>query len=129
MPAPSLRIVAIAQLLVAGLVLIGIWLALPARYVWIDVAGSGLAGLYAVSGLALLLRLGWARPFALVCSWIALALGAATVTALVFSVAHLSGQYGPVGKGGALLMGTIAALVLPYLVGLPVLQLTWLRRR
>ena len=50
------------------------------------------------------------------------------MTALAFSIAHLSGQYGPIGKGGAMLMATIAVLVLPYLVGLPVLQLSWLRR-
>lgn len=120
--------VAVAQLLVAALLLIGIWVALPARYAWVDGAGSGLAGLYAVSGVGLLLRRRWARALALFASWLALALGAAAVTALAFSIAHLVGQYGPVGQGGAMLMGTIAALIVPYLVGLPVLQLAWLRR-
>jgi hypothetical protein len=47
---------------------------------------------------------------------------------LAFSLAHLAGQYGPVGSGGAVLLGATASLVLPYLVGLPLLQLAWLRQ-
>jgi hypothetical protein len=34
-----------------------------------------------------------------------------------------------VGAGGAVLMAVIAALVLPYLVFLPALQVAWLRAR
>lgn len=122
------RAVAVVQLVVAGLLLVGIWMALPARYLLVDVAGTALGGLYLLSALSLLSRARFARRLALLSSWVGLVLGAATVSALAFSIAHLSGQYGPIGRGGALLMGTIAALVVPYLVGLPVLQLSWLRR-
>jgi hypothetical protein len=128
MAASSFRAVAVAQLVVAGLLAIGIWVALPARYIWVDLLGSALAALYLASAIALTARRAWARRLASVASWVGLVLGLVTVTLLSLSVAHLSGQYGPVGRGGALLMGTIAALVLPYLVGLPLLQLRWLRR-
>jgi hypothetical protein len=57
----------------------------------------------------------------------ALALGLALVTWLALTASWLSGVYGPVGRGGALLLAFVAALALPYLVVLPAVQLVWLR--
>jgi hypothetical protein len=56
-----------------------------------------------------------------------LLLGTLTATLLAAAAAQLAGSYGPVGAGGAILLVTIAVLVLPYLVVLPALQLSWLR--
>lgn len=120
--------VATMQLVVAGLLLIGIWFALPARYAVVDLAGTGVAALYAVAAIALLSGVRWAYGLARIASYVALALGAVTVTLLATSAAHLAGLYGPVGSGGALLLGTVALLVLPYLVALPAVQLALLRR-
>jgi hypothetical protein len=120
--------VAGAQLIVAALLLIGIWRVLPARYLWVDLPGTLLAAAYLVSAVGLLARAGFAARLARAASWLGLSLGALTVTLLAFSLAHLAGQYGPVGSGGALLLGSTAVLVLPYLVGLPLLQLAWLRQ-
>ena len=116
------------QLGMGALLLVGVWLALPARYWPIDLAGSALALLCLASGAGLLARRAWGARLARVTSWIALVSGLALVTALGSTIAHLAGSYGPVGAGGAALMGTIALLVLPYLVGLPLLHLAWLRR-
>jgi hypothetical protein len=123
------RVLAASQLGMAGLLLTGIWAALPARWWPVDVIGSSLAAIYALAAVGVLLGQGWGRLLSHIAAWVALLVGAATVTALALVVSHLSGLYGPVGAGGALLMGTIAALVLPYLVGLPVLQLGWLSSR
>jgi hypothetical protein len=120
--------VACAQLIVAALLLIGIWRVLPARYLLVDVPGSLLALSYLVSAVGLLCGAGFAPRLARAASWLGLSLGALTVTLLAFSLAHLAGQYGPVGSGGALLLGSTAALILPYLVALPLLQLAWLRQ-
>ena len=49
--------------------------------------------------------------------------GALLCTALAFTSAHISGLYGPVGMGGALLLGAVALLLVPYLVLVPALQL------
>jgi hypothetical protein len=117
-----------AQLAVGVLLLLGVWLGLPARYWPIDVLGTALASLCCVSGAGLLTRRAWAPRLALLASWITLGCGLLLTTALASAIAHLAGSYGPVGAGGAALMGTIALLVLPYLVGLPLLQLSWLRR-
>jgi len=121
-----LRWLAASQLLLSALLLLGIWAALPARWWPIDVFGTALALMQSLAALGLLLSKPWGRRLARVMAWAALAAGATLVTALMMTLFHLAGLYGPVGAGGALLMGTMAALVAPYLVGLPVLQLRWL---
>ena len=121
--------VASAQLAVGLLLLAGIWLGLPARYALVDVVGNALAGACLCSAAGLFARRSWAKRLALIVSWATLVIGASTVTALCLALAHLAGLYGPIGSGGALLLGTIAVLILPYLVGLPLLQVAWLRRR
>jgi hypothetical protein len=121
--------IACAQSLIGVLSLGGIWLALPARWWPVDVLGTAL-GVAALS-VALLVPAGWPRAlrWARAVIWAELGLGTLTVTLLACSVAQLAGSYGPVGAGGALLMATIAALIVPYLVALPALQLYWLRGR
>jgi hypothetical protein len=123
------RIVTAAQLALALLLLIGIWGLLPSRWAPIDVAGSALALLQLVAAAGLLARKRWAHRLALAAAWAALVVGALLATLLAMTVAHLSGTYGPVGAGGAVLMAVIAALVLPYLVFLPAMQVAWLRAR
>ncbi len=120
------RSVAIAQLFLALMLACGIWIALPARYWLVDVPGTALAIVYAASALGLLTKRSWALRLARAVSWVALVLGAVVVSALAMVASQLWGLYGPVGAGGAVLMATVAALLLPYLVGLPVLQLVWL---
>ena len=118
-----------AQSVIGLLLLGGIWLGLPARWWPVDVFGSAL-GVGALSAAVLvhsswLKALHWTRGVL----WAELIAGTLTVSLLCLSLTQLVGSYGPVGGGGALLMATIAALILPYLVGLPALQLHWLRRR
>lgn len=120
--------VATMQLCVASLLLVGIWIALPARYAVVDGLGTGVATLYAVAAIALLYGARWALGLARVASYVALGLGGLAVTLLATSAAHLAGLYGPVGSGGALLLGTVALLLLPYLIALPAVQLALLRR-
>jgi hypothetical protein len=117
--------IAVAQALIGLLVLIGIWLALPARWLPVDVPGT-LLGVAALATAALV-AVGRGRKLVRVVLWSELVLGTLVVSLLAASLAQLAGSYGPVGAGGALLMGTIACLVFPYLVALPALQLVWLR--
>ena len=126
---PGVRVVAFAQLALGLLLVIGIWGLLPARFWPIDVTGSLLALLQVTAAAGLLVRTPWARRLALVAGWAALLAGIVLASLLAMTVAHLSGTYGPVGAGGAVLMAVIAALVLPYLVFLPAMQVAWLRAR
>ena len=60
-------------------------------------------------------------------SIVVLVLGLALIATLAVTASYLSGIYGPVGRGGAIILILVAALALPYLVALPVSQLYWLR--
>lgn len=128
MPRPHVW-VAVTHALVAALLATGIWAALPARWWPVDVFGTALAAVCLAGAAALLSRRPWGARVARVASWCLLVAGSATVTALALAVGHLWGMYGPVGSGGALLMGAVAALITPYLVGIPALQLRWLATR
>jgi hypothetical protein len=122
--------IACGQALVGVLLLCGIWLGLPARWLPVDSFGTLLA-LGALSAAVILLALpenARAMRWVKIVMWAELVLGTLTLSLLAMSMAQLAGSYGPVGDGGAVLMGAVFALVSPYLVGLPVLQLRWLHR-
>jgi hypothetical protein len=122
--------IACAQAVIGVLLVAGIWLGLPARWLPVDLLGTLLAlgalsaAVVVVTGKGTPRAVRWVR----VVLWAELVLGTLTISLLATSMAHLAGSYGPVGNGGALLMGAIFALILPYLVALPALQLHWLRR-
>ncbi len=117
-----------SDLVLGVLTLVAIWALLPARYWPMDVFGTTLAVLLLFAGSGLVLGTGWARPVALGVGALALAVGLVLFTGLAFTASWLSGQYGPVGAGGAVLLSVVAALVLPYLVVLPAAQLWALAR-
>jgi hypothetical protein len=121
------RVVAGAQGVLGVLLLGGIWFGLPARWLWVDAPGSALGLAALIIGTGLLARAAWARALTRYVLWSELVIGSLTFSLLAASAAQLAGSYGPVGAGGALLMLTIAALVLPYLIAWPALQLWWLR--
>jgi hypothetical protein len=118
-----------ANLVSASLVYIGVFEGLPARYWLVDGAAALVTALFAAAGAGLLGKRRWAPRVALVASTVSLVLGLLLITTLALTASYLSGIYGPVGRGGALILSLLAATALPYLVALPVAQLAWLRRR
>ena len=123
------RVVALFEFLVAGLLIVGIWFGLPARWWPVDAVGSLMAAVLAAGGAGLLFNRGWGRLLSVAASWMSLAVGLILVSLLAFSAAYLVGLYGPIGAGGALILGAVATLLVPYLVGLPLIQLILLRNR
>jgi hypothetical protein len=124
---PTNRLVAASHLTLAILLAFAVWVALPARWLPVDIAGTALAAACGAAALALFARRAWAPRLARVVSWVLLVSGCTLTTLLAMSFAHLYGSYGPVGGGGALLMTCVALLFLPYLVGVPAWQLARLR--
>jgi hypothetical protein len=116
------------DLVTALLLLGGVWGVLPARWWPVDVGATLLGALLAASGVGLLAGLPWARRVGLVAGGAALVLGLALVTTLALTASYLSGLYGPVGRGGAVILALVAALALPYLVLFPAAQLVALRK-
>jgi hypothetical protein len=115
------------NLVSAGLVALGVFMGLPTRYWVIDVPAVVVIVLLGTAGGGLLARRVWAAAVARLAAAITLSLGLVLVGALAISVSYLLGIYGPVGRGGALMLTLVAALVLPYLVVLPAVQLVWLK--
>jgi hypothetical protein len=120
--------IAAVQLLLSVLILGGVWFGLPARWVWVDVPATALAVAASLAAIALLKAASWALAVARAVLWAELIIGTLAASLLAMSAAQLAGSYGPVGAGGAVLLITIALLVLPYLVVFPALQLRWLRQ-
>ncbi len=116
----------VTNVLVAGLVLLGVFRGLPARYAPVDAGALVLAGALLAAGATMIANHRSYPWIARVASGIVLALGLALVAALALTASWLAGVYGPVGKGGALLYVFVLALVLPYVVVFPVAQLLWL---
>ncbi len=114
-----------ANVLAGAVVALGLR-GLPSRWLPVDVAAAALVGLEVASGVGLLSGVRWSAGLARVASAVALALGLGCVTALGLTASWLRGIYGPVGSGGAMILGLVAALVLPYLVVLPLAELLWL---
>lgn len=122
---PSMAFGAV-NLLVAALVAIGVFRALPARWWPVDTVAAILIALLAVAGFGLIRRTPWATRVARVASFVVLGVGLVLVAVLALTASYLSAIYGPVGRGGALILSLVAALVLPYLVAVPAWQLVWL---
>jgi hypothetical protein len=110
------------NLLLGLAALAAVWGALPARVLLVDLAGSAVGAAFLVGGVGLLLRTPWGVPAALGAGVLVLGVGLVLVATLTITAAHLVGLYGPVGGGGALILGIVAALLLPYLVILPASQ-------
>jgi hypothetical protein len=116
-----------ANLLTAAVVTLGVFAGLPARWAPVDVAAAPLTALELASAVGLLSGARWAARMSRVACATALAFGLFAMTALSVTASWLSGIYGSVGRGGAIVLALVAALALPYLVVLPVAQLVWLR--
>ena len=104
----------------------GVFHGLPARWGPVDAAGLVVVVLMASSGLALLTKRRFAERLARIASVVVLAIGMTLFAALVLTASWLAGVYGPVGRGGALIFGLVAGMVLPYAIVLPAAELLWL---
>lgn len=119
----------VVNLVSAVLVALGVFGGLPARWWVVDVPAALVVALLGVSGAGLVFRARRADSLARVASFVVLAAGLSLVAALVLTASGLSGLYGPIGKGGAIIMILVVALAVPYLVVLPAAELLWLGPR
>lgn len=114
---------------VAVMLLVGVWGFLPARWLPVDAGATLVAMLMGLSGIGFLTGQSWAPKVGRLAAGITLAIGVVLVTTLAFTAGNLSGLYGPVGLGGAAILGLVALLLLPYFVIFPAAQLYFLAPR
>ncbi len=119
----------VADLVSAVVVYVAVFQGLPSRYWLVDGGAVLILVLFAAAGGGLLSQASWAPKVAGAASWVSLAIGLLLVTTLALTASYLSGIYGPVGRGGSLILGLSAALAIPYLVLVPAAQLVWLGPR
>jgi hypothetical protein len=122
------RFFATLDLLAALLVALGVFAGLPDRWWPIDAGAVLIIIASGASGVGLWLSAPWGEKVARVGSMVSLGLGLLLVAAISVSVSYLAGIYGPVGKGGAILLVLVAAMAVPYLIVFPAAQLVWLKR-
>jgi hypothetical protein len=115
--------------LLAGLVLWAAFGGLSARDVFVDVPAVLLAAMLVASSAGLLRNAPWALRMLRACASIELLIGLVAIAALALSASYLAGTHGDLGRSGALTMTLVLALMLPYLVLYPVLQLIWVYAR
>jgi hypothetical protein len=116
----------LADALTALVVAVGVFGGLPSRWWPVDGAAAMLVAAHGLAAFGLLGGTSWGRAFARVTAAVSLAVGVALATTLALTASWLRGVYGPIGAGGAVLFALVAALVLPYLVVLPAVQVVWL---
>jgi hypothetical protein len=116
------------DVLVAALLALGVFVGLPVRWAPVDVVAVGLIAVKLVSGGALLAGLPWAPRAAMIAAAVSLVIGCALVTTLALTASWLAGVYGPVGRGGSVIFILVVALVMPYMVVFPAIQIAWFRR-
>ena len=119
----------LVNLSTAALLFVGVFVELPARWWPVDVGTSLLVVLEVVAAVGLMVGARWGVLLARVAAATALLLGLSAVSLLAVTASWLAGVYGPVGKGGGAVLGLVAALVFPYCVLLPAVELWWLRER
>jgi hypothetical protein len=117
----------IANVTTAVLLAFGVFVTLPARWWPVDVGSAVLVAVQLAAGVGLLTRAAWGPLAARVAGAVALALGLLVVSLLAVTASWLSGVYGPVGRGGAIVLALVAALAVPYTIVLPIVELVWLR--
>jgi hypothetical protein len=115
--------------LVAVLLAVGVFGLVQPRFWAFDVPAALLAAVELVSGVALLARLPWALRALSVAAWVTFVGGLILVGLIALTLVFLRSVHGEDGLAATAVSGLIIALLVPYTVILPALQLLWLKGR
>jgi hypothetical protein len=118
----------ISNLLVALILSVGLFLVVQPRFWGLDVPLALIALSQLASGAGLLLRLPWATRALRVSAWASFGLGLVVISLIVLSMVFLRGILGDYGVAAIAVSGLIVALLVPYVLVLPALELLWLKR-
>jgi hypothetical protein len=118
----------IANLLVGVILFGGTFLVVQPRFWAFDGPLSLIALSQLTSGVGLLLRLPWAARALRVSAWLSFCLGLVVISLVVLSMVFLRGILGDYGVAALAVSGLIVALLVPYVLVLPALELLWLKR-
>jgi hypothetical protein len=120
------RAFAVGNGLLAVLLCIGVFGALPVRYWAVDASTCLLAGVLSLSSLGLLRSSAWRWRVLRASALCELAIGLSAIAALALGVSYLGGIHNEVGRNALVAWIAGSALLFPYLIVYPALQLLWL---
>lgn len=112
----------------AAVVGFGVFAGLPTRWAPVDTTAAIVTLACVISGGLMLARSEHAALVSRIVNAVVMFVGLALILILAATASYLSGIYGPVGKGGAMVLVFVALLAVPYLVVLPAAQLLYLKR-
>ncbi len=115
---------------VAGIVLlVGVFVVAQPRFWVLDVPAVLIGAAQLASSVSLLARLRWALRALAVAAWVSFVLGLLIVFLIVLTMLFLRGIHGDYGVAAMAVSGLVVALLVPYVVILPALELLWLKRQ
>lgn len=113
----------------ALVLLVGLFGVVQPRFWALDVPLGAIALLELVSAVGLLAKLKWALRALTVSAWVSFVLGLLVVSLILLTMVFLRGIHGDFGAAGLAISGLIIALLVPYTVLLPAIELLWLKRQ
>jgi len=112
----------------AAVLLCGVLLVVQPRFWALDVPLTLIALVQGASAVGLLANRAWAERALRLAAWTAFVLGLLVLSAIVLSMVFLRAIHGDYGVAALAVSGLIIALLVPYVLVLPVLELLWLKR-
>lgn len=120
---------AAAHLLLAALVLFGIFGVIPSRWWGVDVPAGLVSLLLVGSAVGFIRRDPKGLQIARIAAWLILVVGMITFATLCFAAAFVAGVQGVLGKGVAMAYLLLILPVGTYFVLLPALELAWIHKQ
>jgi len=118
----------ILNALTALVLIVGLFVVQP-RFWVLDAPLSAIALVELVSAVGLLAKTPWALRALTIAAWVTFGLGLLVVSLIILTMVFLRGIHGDFGAAALAVSGLIVALLVPYTVVLPALQLLWLKRQ
>jgi hypothetical protein len=120
---------AIGNGLLAVLVGVGVFAGLPVRYWAVDGTAGALAALLLLSAIGLVRSSPWRWRVLRASALCELTIGLSAIAALALGVSYLGGIHNDVGRNALVAWIAGSALLFPYLIVYPALQLLWVHAR
>lgn len=115
---------------IAGcVILVGVFVVVQPRFWVLDVPAALIGVAQLASSVSLLARLRWALRALAVAAWLSFVLGLVILFLIVLTMLFLRGIHGDYGVAALAVSGLVVALLVPYIVVLPALELLWLQRQ
>lgn len=107
---------------------VGLFAVVEPRFWVLDLPLGAIAFVDLAAAVALFGRFSWARPALTLAAWLGFGLGLLVISLIALTMSYLRGIHGDPGSAGLAVCALVIALLVPYTVVLPALELLWLNK-